>query len=298
MPLVILCGNPCSGKSSICRKIEDECKNRGEEIDILNDQVLKLDRNEDYRDVVKEKMARGLLRSEIGRKLQRNKILVVDSLNLIKGYRYEIWCIARNGSTRCCLIHIDTPVEKCREWNAKREHGHESAIFDDLCSRLERPDSKNKWEAPLFTVRPLMGETAVDEVVLEIADYVCARKSRVGSVKADTRPRVGDLTPTLATVNPSLSSTNLLHDIDKEVQSVVKDIMQHQNDAAGGAPGLICFGQDMPTLRLLDPISVPELRRYKRTFIKLATNNTLQRRVADPTEAKSLFINFLKDHVK
>lgn len=150
-------------------------------------------------------MARGLLRSEIGRKLQSNRILVVDSLNLIKGYRYEIWCIARNGSTRCCLVHVDTPVEKCREWNAEREHGHESAIFDDLCSRLERPDSKNKWEAPLFTVRPLMGGAAVDEVVQEIADYICARKSRVEPVKADTRPRVGDLTPTLATVNPSLS---------------------------------------------------------------------------------------------
>ena len=51
-----------------------------------------------------------------------------------------------------------------------------------------------------------------------------------------------------------VAATNLLHDIDKEVQSVVKDIMQHQNDAAGGAPGLICFGQDMPTLRLLDPV--------------------------------------------
>lgn len=49
MPLVVLCGNPCSGKSSICRKIENECKNRGEQIDVLNDQILKLDRNEDYR---------------------------------------------------------------------------------------------------------------------------------------------------------------------------------------------------------------------------------------------------------
>jgi len=222
-------------------------------------------------------MARGLLRSEIGRKLQRNKILVVDSLNLIKGYRYEIWCIARNGSTRCCVVHVDTPVEKCREWNAEREDRHESAVFDDLCSRLERPDSKNKWEAPLFTVRPLLGGTAENEVVVEIADYVCARKGSVGSVKADTRPRVGDLTPTLATVNPSLSctlcmpdasiygrvfivlicfvaATNLLHDIDTEVQSVIKNILQHQNDAVGGAPGLIRFAQDMPTLHLSRPV--------------------------------------------
>ena len=50
------------------------------------------------------------------------------------------------------------------------------------------------------------------------------------------------------------AATNLLHDIDKEVQSVVKDIMQHQNDAAGGAPGLIRFGQDMPTLLLDNPV--------------------------------------------
>jgi hypothetical protein len=30
----------------------------------------------------------------------------------------------------------------------------EEAIFDDLVVRFERPDSKNRWDSPLFTLRP------------------------------------------------------------------------------------------------------------------------------------------------
>jgi len=36
-----------------------------------------------------------------------------------------------------------------REWG-----GYEDVIFDDLVVRFERPDSKNRWDSPLFTLRP------------------------------------------------------------------------------------------------------------------------------------------------
>lgn len=64
--------------------------------------------------------------------------------------RYEIWCIARAVGTRSCVLHCDVPAEQCREWNAGRPDGYSPAVFDDLAGRFERPDSRSRWDAPLF----------------------------------------------------------------------------------------------------------------------------------------------------
>lgn len=31
-------------------------------------------------------------------------MLILDSPNDIKGYRYELWCVARGAATRYCLV--------------------------------------------------------------------------------------------------------------------------------------------------------------------------------------------------
>lgn len=64
--------------------------------------------------------------------------------------RYEIWCIARAVGTRSCVLHCEVPVEQCRDWNAARPDGYSAAVFDDLAGRFERPDSRSRWDAPLF----------------------------------------------------------------------------------------------------------------------------------------------------
>jgi len=45
---------------------------------------------------------------------------VFDTLNNIKGYRYELWCIAKAAGTRYCVLWVHTPAETCRAWNAAR----------------------------------------------------------------------------------------------------------------------------------------------------------------------------------
>lgn len=64
--------------------------------------------------------------------------------------RYEIWCIARAVGTRCCVLHCAMAAEQCRQWNAARPDCYSQAVFDDLAGRFERPDSRNRWDAPLF----------------------------------------------------------------------------------------------------------------------------------------------------
>ena len=139
-------------------------------------------------DVPSEKSTRGLVRSAVDRALAGRRTVVVDSLNNIKGYRYELWCLAKQvrrgacphlatltqpcppphlpthpttraqAATRYCVVHVDTPAERCREWNEARAQSgapcYSAAVFDDLAGRFERPDSRNRWDQPLFTVCP------------------------------------------------------------------------------------------------------------------------------------------------
>lgn len=138
------------------------------------------------------------------------------------------------AATRYCMVHVDTPADTCRQWNAARpaEGAFSEAIFEDLagrcgsyaaaacalagcggwcravaggsaapaaavaqpalpfvlprvgpmsaqccsfifalmrCRRFERPDSRNRWDAPLFTLRPALGGPAAMQETLEAA---------------------------------------------------------------------------------------------------------------------------------
>lgn len=305
MPLIILCGRPSSGKSTVAHYIQECCTSSGIACEVVTEATIQLDKNECYKNAYNEKMALGALRSEIERRLQKTKVLVFDSLNLIKGYRYEIWCLARGAGTRCCLVYVDNPVETCKEWNVKRSTGETSYhddVFDDLASRMERPDSRRRWEAPLYNILPSMGKEIVMRICEEVAHYSnpnasFARKTEVDDYDTIAPPKIFDLKPTMATNKPELSQTNMLHDIDKEMQAVVKQIVQVQTDAGGSAPGIIRFGVDMPILNAIRPLSIAELRRYKRMFLKMVTNNTFQRNFERADQVRPLFIQYISDQV-
>ena len=48
--------------------------------------------------------------------------MIADSLNYIKGYRYELYCIARAQRVKNCCIYIDyNDTSKCDAWNIQRQ---------------------------------------------------------------------------------------------------------------------------------------------------------------------------------
>lgn len=52
MPLVVLCGNPSSGKSNIAHALQEECLRRGGMVDMVNEESLHIDRNNGYKGVL------------------------------------------------------------------------------------------------------------------------------------------------------------------------------------------------------------------------------------------------------
>ncbi|OEL17690.1 Protein KTI12-like protein, partial [Dichanthelium oligosanthes] len=141
MALVVMCGQPCSGKSAAAACLAAALRSSSTDLTvrIIDESSLHLGRNDSYKDMVVEKNLRGVLRSEVDRSVSRDSIIIVDSLNNIK-------------------LFCDTEVDHCREWNSRRqekgEPAYDSNIFEDLVRRFEKPERRNRWDSPLFELFP------------------------------------------------------------------------------------------------------------------------------------------------
>eukprot|EP00850_Spirogloea_muscicola_P021040 SM000234S07900 [mRNA] locus=s234:200854:203013:+ [translate_table: standard] len=218
MALVVVCGQPCSGKTraadALAAALRAACP-APPRLHLLADARLHLpDRNANHRDAASEKVLRGALRSEADRAVSRDTIVIVDSLNAIKGYRYELWCLARAAGVRYCLVHCDVPAEVARTWNeARRQRGephYHTDILEDLTRRFERPDGRNRWDSPLFEIQPDKGEDANESAVIaRVVEFLTSDKDD---------HRVRELQPTIATQTALLSETNRKYEVDQAAQ--------------------------------------------------------------------------------
>ena len=63
--------------------------------------------------------------------------------------------MAKASKARYCVLHCELPTEVSRGWNSvRRDNGYASEVFDDLIGRFEVPDTKNRWDTPLFRIDP------------------------------------------------------------------------------------------------------------------------------------------------
>lgn len=53
-----------------------------------------------------EKMTRGLIKATCDRNVTKSTIVICDSLNYIKGFRYELWCTSRSSGTPACVVSL------------------------------------------------------------------------------------------------------------------------------------------------------------------------------------------------
>ncbi len=199
-------------------------------------QTLSHTHTQHHPDAHAEKVARSLLRAATDRALQRpNTYVVLDYMAGIKGYRYELWCMVRERATRCALLHCVVPRDVVETWRdtASSKDGmpsptppgcpsppsssiyqpHTPSIFDDLWTRFEVPDTRNRWDRPLFEVDPRNGPLLARTVHAVVATL---RGTRVVVVDDAVDDAVGldDMVP------PALDEGSLLGDGDGDALSV------------------------------------------------------------------------------
>ena len=73
---------------------------------------------------------RASLKSNVEKYIDSQRVVILDSMNYIKGFRYELFCLARAAKTTICLVYCDTDPEVARK-NAEKG-GYENAFPPEL----------------------------------------------------------------------------------------------------------------------------------------------------------------------
>ena len=271
MPLILVCGLPQSGKTFWSTKLYEFLKAHippGKSVELVSEEACGADRSSSYANATEEKKARGNFISALERKITKDNIVIADGLNYIKGYRYQIYCLARAAGTPHCVLYCVSREDRCRQRNA--ESGtYDTAVLEELFLRFEEPNNQTRWDSPLFDVSEgcqpdwegllscILGQTA--------------------------RP------PSMATAIKTSFSGDLVRLLDQTTQEMVEKIMAQIRQM--GVPTSIRFG-DLSIL-IKRPILGSDLQRLRRQFIHM---NRLYH--SDPDNIEPLFAQYLENNIK
>ncbi|XP_003799973.1 protein KTI12 homolog [Otolemur garnettii] len=331
MPLVVVCGLPDSGRSRRAEELREALAAEGRAVCVVSDAaVLGAEDASVYGDSGREKALRGSLRAAVERRLSRQDVVILDSLNYIKGFRYELYCLARAARTPLCLVYCVRPCgpsgglqaaggEENRgrdgsvSWRPRSEEGgrpqaagaprelrtadsivngraqaegrkelepeevgardssppqseksskplptsafYPPELLEALTLRFEAPDSRNRWDRPLFTLVGL-------EEPLPLAEI------RTALFENRAPP------PHQSTQSQPLASGNFLHQLDQVTSQVLAGLMEAQKNAVPG--DLLTLPGTTEHLRFTRHLTMAELSRLRRQFIsytKMHPNN-------------------------
>ncbi|KAG7571043.1 hypothetical protein FFLO_01007 [Filobasidium floriforme] len=162
MALVVISGYPASGKSTRAEQMKTDYERRIRENDgvvdgirevvIIND--IDYDGRKPYDNSLTEKPARAHVFTQVTRMLSPSRLVILDGLNYIKGFRYQLWCAAREARVRQATCYVAAPEEVCRRFEATKneEDRYKPETLDNLFMRFEEPSSMVRWDSPLFSL--------------------------------------------------------------------------------------------------------------------------------------------------
>ena len=275
MPLVLLCGLPSSGKTRRAEELAEFLRQKfpDKDVQLVKDDFSTIAKNACYASSRDEKTARGQLKSSVERYLTPDAFVILDSLNYIKGFRYELFCVSKHLKSTQCVLLCDTPSETAKEWNSKREESerYSDEIFDALVMRFEPPDSQNRWDQPLFTLYsddPLPTQAILDTLI--------HRKPPPPNQSTQSQP---------------LSATNFLHELDRRTQEVLSSLLDAQRTSVIGEHVMVPGTTEK--FHLTKNFTMAELRRLRRQFITYTKLHPVDNHDRIPT----LFVQFLNRSV-
>ena len=288
MPSLILTGYPSVGKTSFGqllkeRALQHSSKSIDNVIIVSEDSACSAKgKMECYANSTAEKMTRGSLKTEFDKALRtadKNKrtLVILDSLNYIKGYRYELHCLSKAAGERHGVVWLFCSDEsQIMKWNQARSDDKVSQeLMEQLMMRYETPDERNRWDKPLYRVDVLQKKlvSAEDSAVMQrkglynmhnvqsqlstttiTSSQDAAPSSNnnnnntsISSTFKPAKKNSGGFkratnfkrAPTTNTNKPTLEKKESINDDDVDVTATKKTITKSKNDSTSKPPSLM-----------------------------------------------------------
>ncbi|KAI0121979.1 chromatin associated protein KTI12 [Daldinia grandis] len=335
MPLIIVTGLPTSGKTTRAKQLHSYLSERignssapatgaKYRLHLVSDQTLSISRS--VYDLsatpahtrsanASEKDARATIYGATKRALSDRDIVILDGLNYIKGWRYQLFCEAKAVRTPSCVLRIGCTREKAKKVNEERlrrrhegvdgannkeENGNEEQEeeegpyepenWENLVFRYEEPNPMTRWDSPLFTLIWEDGEEQTKQVFDNLWDAIA------GEARKLVRPNQATVQRTRET------SGDYLYVLDRETQEIVKRILDQQSDDGGDEIKVPrSSGHDGDELVVELPagkkVGLPQLQRLRRAYMGLHRGGIGLEGVGnlEPERIRETFVRYLND---
>lgn len=270
-----------------------------------------------------EKDARAAVYGAVKRVLSPRDIVVLDGLNYIKGWRYQLYCEAKNARTPSCVLQVGCTVDRARAVNERRlarqrrqlnsqndqnsnvpqdteerrEHEEQEPIdpsepysptnFDNLIFRYEEPNPMTRWDSPLYTI------IWDDDTVQAHTTFSQIWDTIAGEAKKPIRPNQ-------STVQRDKDpGGEYLYVLERETQDIVKKILERQQGDEGYGEVKIPHDEESDLVVSLPgkKVGLPQLQRYRRAFVALNRGGIGLEAVGKlaATRLRESFVGYLND---
>jgi len=152
---VIVTGHPSCGKTTRSQRLKERFEaiisssvdpaHKRLTVTIVNDESQGIARTE-YATTKTEKNARAAFSSAVQRELGRERIVIADGMNYIKGFRYQMYCEAKAmGTPSCCVSRAPFSIPRLCQIPARLTVGYTAARCN-IARLLEDPQRFSRRE--------------------------------------------------------------------------------------------------------------------------------------------------------
>lgn len=259
-----------------------------------------------------EKDARATIYGAVKRVLSDRDIVILDGLNYIKGWRYQLHCEAKAVRTPSCILQLGCSKDKSKEVNESRlqkqreqstlqetgdaaEDDEEEAPYapgnwENLVFRYEEPNPMTRWDSPLFPLVWEDDESQTKQVFDNLWDAIAGEGRKAVIPNRATMQRSRD------------AGGDYLYILDQETQDIVKRILDQQSDEGGdeiavprGTGNDDTLTIDLPAGKM---VGLPQLQRLRRAFMGMNRGGIGLENVGNmtsPSRIRESFVRYLND---
>ena len=210
--LVILCGVPCSGKSTLAKEVANLLENKFKYSTavVTSDTFRHMIPTYQYRfEPELEQFVRGATYETIRAALKQGLVVISDDINYYASIRRRLVRMAQQCKADYAIIYVNTPLEVAIDWNKKRGEPIPNSLIEEIYYKLDEPGKEYKWDKPLMVLDPSKSKLE------ELTELVTAKIHGKASVEKIVPIRKERLEP------PSLRT-----DLERETRRAMGEVMK------------------------------------------------------------------------